>query len=373
MESADVPVSTPLDAWLAQLAQPIGAPGGGAASGVMLGIGASLLRMVAEYTADDPRAADCADRLAHRREEALRAAESDGVVSAAFGAALALPDDDADREPRVREAAIEAARSSARLGALGAALLPELRLLDEIGNRTLVADLAVAAEALGAGIAGAVVNLRANVRTARRYDAPTSVVHELASEVDRLTAVRTEITALAARLSPDAADAGTADADTVKGDTVKGGLHARLRAGRVEDFAALVPVWRSAVDATHHFLSAEDRDAIEGALVTEYLPQVQVTVAEVDGRPVGFAGTAEGRLEMLFVDDAARGRGVGSALLARVIDEQSVRELDVNEQNPDAVAFYLRKGFAVVGRSPRDDAGRPYPILHLRRTGSAGA
>uniref|UniRef100_UPI002811FB1D GNAT family N-acetyltransferase n=1 Tax=Microbacterium sp. TaxID=51671 RepID=UPI002811FB1D len=121
--------------------------------------------------------------------------------------------------------------------------------------------------------------------------------------------------------------------------------------------------------ATHHFLSADDRDAIESALVTEYLPHVRVTVAEIDGRPVGFAGTAEGRLEMLFVHDAVRGRGIGSALLANAIEEQSVTALDVNEQNPEAVAFYIRKGFTVAGRSPRDDAGRPYPILHLTLAG----
>jgi putative acetyltransferase len=45
--------------------------------------------------------------------------------------------------------------------------------------------------------------------------------------------------------------------------------------------------------------------------------------------------------------------------------------VDVNEQNPAAVGFYERLGFVVVGRSPRDGSGRPFPLLHLRRPAPA--
>jgi putative acetyltransferase len=41
--------------------------------------------------------------------------------------------------------------------------------------------------------------------------------------------------------------------------------------------------------------------------------------------------------------------------------------VDVNEQNPAARGFYEALGFVVVGRSPLDDGGRPFPILHMRR------
>ncbi|MGN7977607.1 acetyltransferase [Microbacterium sp. 22195] len=129
---------------------------------------------------------------------------------------------------------------------------------------------------------------------------------------------------------------------------------------------ALVSIWRSAVDATHHFLSDADRDEIQAHLASDYFPAVELAVAEIDGRAVGFAGTLDGALEMLFVDAAHRGAGIGSALLAHAIAESSVTRVDVNEQNPDAAAFYARRGFEVIGRSELDDAGRPYPLLHLR-------
>ncbi|RKN66958.1 hypothetical protein D7252_04705 [Microbacterium sp. CGR2] len=153
---------------------------------VMLGIAASLLRMVAEYTADDPGATECGSRLTALRSDALDAAEADGVTSADFGAALALSTEDPDREPRVRKAAVDAAASSARLGDVGIRLLPEVRLLAEIGNPHLAADLAVAAEALGAGLAGAVINLRANLQIARRHDAAASDLADLGAQASRL-------------------------------------------------------------------------------------------------------------------------------------------------------------------------------------------
>ena len=34
-------------------------------------------------------------------------------------------------------------------------------------------------------------------------------------------------------------------------------------------------------------------------------------------------------------------------------------------QNPQAQAFYERFGFRVVGRSPLDGQGNPYPLLHM--------
>lgn len=43
-----------------------------------------------------------------------------------------------------------------------------------------------------------------------------------------------------------------------------------------------------------------------------------------------------------------------------------VTEVDVNEQNPNATAFYLKHGFEMISRSKTDSEGNPYPILHLQ-------
>lgn len=41
--------------------------------------------------------------------------------------------------------------------------------------------------------------------------------------------------------------------------------------------------------------------------------------------------------------------------------------MDVNEQNQSAKLFYQVMGFEEYDRSEVDDAGREYPILHLKR------
>ncbi|WP_439028897.1 GNAT family N-acetyltransferase [Gordonia terrae] len=139
-----------------------------------------------------------------------------------------------------------------------------------------------------------------------------------------------------------------------------------VRPAEPENTDRLVAVWRAAVEATHHFLAPSDVERYASRMATEFFPSVEVMVAESNETVVGFSGTSDGRLEMLFVDPVVHGEGIGSTLLARAIDDAHVTDVDVNEQNPGAVAFYRSRGFEQVGRSPVDADGRPFPLLHLR-------
>lgn len=145
-----------------------------------------------------------------------------------------------------------------------------------------------------------------------------------------------------------------------------------LRAASPADAAAMVALWRRAVLATHDFLAAGDVDRYEG-VVRAGLPTLTVTLAERQGRVLGFVAVDGARVEMLFVDPGVHGSGIGSALLRHATAGRAVVDLDVNEQNPGARAFYARHGFVEVGRSPLDGDGRPYPLLHLRRLAPADA
>ncbi|GAB1622092.1 hypothetical protein AAOGI_21420 [Agarivorans albus] len=68
---------------------------------------------------------------------------------------------------------------------------------------------------------------------------------------------------------------------------------------------------------------------------------------------------------MLFIANSAREQGIGKLLLQYAIDTLNCTKVDVNEQNPAAVGFYQHMGFKLVSRSPLDDMGKPFPILHL--------
>ncbi len=142
----------------------------------------------------------------------------------------------------------------------------------------------------------------------------------------------------------------------------------RIRAQQVEDLPQLILIWRAAVEASHRFLTPDDIAWYE-ELVSGYLPRMsdlRVAVHD-DGRPVGFIAQEAGEIHMLFVAPQAQGTGVGTALLEHVSATESTLRLDVNEQNPTAVAFYLARGFEQVGRSELDRQGRSFPLLHLVR------
>ena len=130
----------------------------------------------------------------------------------------------------------------------------------------------------------------------------------------------------------------------------------------------LLQVWEDSARATHLFLSdAEIKD------IKEYVPQALngiahlVTAEDETGRPVAFMGIENGTLEMLFIAPEERGKGLGRRLLQYGMEHYAVRQLTVNEQNPQARGFYEHMGFHVYKRTDFDEQGNPYPLLYMRR------
>ena len=132
----------------------------------------------------------------------------------------------------------------------------------------------------------------------------------------------------------------------------------------VADYAVLSAIWERSVRATHDFLDEDTITEIKAALVPDYFPNVELYALSHNGSLTGFIGLRDDMIEMLFVDGNRRGQGYGSSLIEFALGRGATK-VDVNEQNPSALAFYRAKGFKITGREAADDAGRPYPILHL--------
>ena len=151
-----------------------------------------------------------------------------------------------------------------------------------------------------------------------------------------------------------------------------------VRPARVEDRERLLELWERSVRATHHFL--EDRDVVAlRPLVAEELASdaldwwVLVSATEA---LIGFLGFTNDTIEALFIDPDHRGQGGGKFLVAHAQSlSAGALAVDVNEQNEAALGFYKALGFSVVGRSPTDAGGRPFPMLHMKRAapGAPGA
>jgi putative acetyltransferase len=135
---------------------------------------------------------------------------------------------------------------------------------------------------------------------------------------------------------------------------------------------ALLDLWEASVRATHTFLRDGDLERLTPIVAAILAERTDLLCARgAWDQPLAFMGVQAGELEMLFVDPAHRGRGIGACLLTHAIRTLGVNRVDVNEQNGQAVGFYERFGFTAAGRSPVDSLGLAYPILHMRLDGGS--
>ena len=80
-----------------------------------------------------------------------------------------------------------------------------------------------------------------------------------------------------------------------------------IRAGSEADVPRALEIWRAAVDATHGFLTLEDRVEIDRMVAEEFLSNVDLWLVDDDqGRAVGFLVMDGEMIDALFVDPAVQ-------------------------------------------------------------------
>ncbi|MEV4373379.1 cyclodeaminase/cyclohydrolase family protein [Nonomuraea sp. NPDC049637] len=191
--------------FLAELADKVPAPGGGATAALHAAQSAALLGMVARYTTGE-RYADHAQAVAAVIEEtdalrarALRLAEEDAAAFTAVADAYRLPKGE-ERSVSIARALAGAAEPPALVVAAAIRLVELCELLLPIGNRNVVTDVAAAAEAARAALTTARVNVEVNLRGIKDEQVREELAARLAGveaavvTADRITAgVREEI------------------------------------------------------------------------------------------------------------------------------------------------------------------------------------
>lgn len=92
-----------------------------------------------------------------------------------------------------------------------------------------------------------------------------------------------------------------------------------------------------------------------------------------EDRLIGFALARDGWLNHLYVEPDRRGRGVGTALLSRVLDgSPSGVDLWAFARNEAALAFYAHRGFAVVERTDGSANEEREPDVRMRHAPVVG-
>jgi len=132
------------------------------------------------------------------------------------------------------------------------------------------------------------------------------------------------------------------------------------------DYPAIIELWELSVRASHLFLPEDYLQRIK-----KLLPSILEAVKlfghlDKDQKTItGFLGVTDEKIEMLFVHPDKRGQGIGTLLNKFAMEQLHTYKVDVNEQNEQAVGFYKRIGYEVVGRTEVDGLGKPFPILQM--------
>lgn len=141
----------------------------------------------------------------------------------------------------------------------------------------------------------------------------------------------------------------------------------KIKQRQSEDLDSLVLIWLNSVRATHHFLSEADIQSLLPIVRDSVLPSLEEVWLLFDDHVIaGFMALCDSSLESLFIDPRYFRRGGGRLLVEHARQLKRPLTVSVNEQNPQAIKFYLACGFEVIGRSEVDDGGRPFPLLLMR-------
>jgi formiminotetrahydrofolate cyclodeaminase len=196
--------------FLDELAARAPAPGGGAVAALHGAQAGALLSMVARYS-DGPRYAEHAETISsvlasaeELRAECVRLAEADAVAFGAVAAAYRLPRDTAEaasaRSAAIAAALTTAAGPPASVVAAATRLIDLAELLRPASNRSVIADVAAAAEAARAAAATARINVEVNLpgvtdpAARNRYRDAIAGVDDLLARASAVTAsVRAEL------------------------------------------------------------------------------------------------------------------------------------------------------------------------------------
>lgn len=184
-----------LTEWIEQLARPVGAPGGGAGSAIVLALGAATAAMAAGYApeADGRTDVAAAAERAHRR--ALSAADEDAAASARLS--VVFRDETTGAEQRVA-ILLAAAESSSAVIRVAEPLEPVVEWLAANGDPAVAADVGVAATNIAAAVRSSAINILSNVRACADAGAT-------AEDVERLHDAHTGAIRLAERFEQVAA------------------------------------------------------------------------------------------------------------------------------------------------------------------------
>jgi formiminotetrahydrofolate cyclodeaminase len=158
-----------VEEWLAALASPAPAPGGGAVAALHAATGAALVEMVCNLTIGKPKYAAAEDLMrsvlaeaGELRTIALDLGEQDAEVFTAVTDAYKIPRDTPGRSDRIQAALVDAAEIPRRTAETAQRIVDLAERIADGANKAVLSDVVVALHSARAAMESALVNVRIN-------------------------------------------------------------------------------------------------------------------------------------------------------------------------------------------------------------------
>ncbi len=136
-----------------------------------------------------------------------------------------------------------------------------------------------------------------------------------------------------------------------------------IRGMRADELAPLADLWVASWQEAMPAIDFAQRWAWISTVLAD--PASTTLVVERDGTALGFVVVEGTLLHQLVVASAAKGSGAATALVAAVkARAPGGLALEVNQDNPRAVRFYVREGFRSTGEGR--NAGSGLATWHMR-------
>ncbi|RXJ74531.1 hypothetical protein CS022_02855 [Veronia nyctiphanis] len=116
-----------------------------------------------------------------------------------------------------------------------------------------------------------------------------------------------------------------------------------------EQFNDVIRLWETTVRACYEYYSEQHIEDIKQRVVTRQLDNLTLrAVHNLEGEMVGFIGTRNSKIAMLFIHPESQRQGFGRALVRYAVELLHCDHLEVDYRNINAIVFYRRLGFTIL-------------------------
>ena len=134
------------------------------------------------------------------------------------------------------------------------------------------------------------------------------------------------------------------------------------------DLDEIMRIWLESNRQAHSFIPASYWEE-KSAAVRELIKQAEIYTALCGEALAGFVGLTDGYIAGIFVSEAFREQGIGTALLAEAKRRFSELSLHVYVKNEQAVQFYENEKFYVCEKMTEEETKEEEYLMRWRGTG----